>query len=228
MRKVISLKLPSLGQMEGIPEEIKLYAATGKEISALISSFTDASIEFVINQLTEPKLNPDLLCDEDKAYILMKIREITYLPFLEMHLGCPFCGGVYDYQIDFNILKVNYLEDGFLTEEKQIGENSYLFQLPVKKDYREREEYIKKNGEDIKQAGTLFLATKIKTVNKRALSFFDKVLFIESLPGQDVVELLKLVSPEFGQERTFDVVCKNKKCKRSFKGVIGLDADLFR
>ena len=226
MNNIDKKALPSNGLMPNIPSEITIRGMKGREISTLFSSLTDASVDAIIKGVTEPNLDPDLMCDEDKAFVLHQARVLTFGSEVQQTLRCPLCGHIHDYVFDYGDLNIVYLDENHLDEELIIDGQTIKRRIPDQKILEEARRYKAKAGLQDSYAFILLQATRIATINGKKKSIGELTEYLENLPGNELVKISRFLDKKFGLETTFKVECN--KCHIAFTGGIGINADLFR
>lgn len=226
MNNIDKKALPSNGLMPNVPNEVTIRGMKGREISTLFSSLTDASIDAIIKGVTEPSLDPDLMCDEDKAFVLHQTRVLTFGPEVQQTLRCPLCGHIHDYVFNYGDLEITYLDENHLEEELVVGEQIIKRRIPDQKILDEVKRYKEKVNLQDSYAFILLQAAKIATINGKKKPVGELVEYLENLPGNELVKISRFLDKRFGLETTFKVECD--KCHTAFTGGIGINADLFR
>jgi hypothetical protein len=226
MNNIDKKVLPSNGLLKDVPREVTIRGMKGREISTLFSSLTDASIDAIIKDVTEPSLEPDLLCDEDKAFILHQTRVLTFGSEVQQTLRCPICGHIHDYVFNYDDFEINYLEENHLEEELTIGDQTIKRRIPTSETMAELKRYKEKFNLPDSYAFILLQAGKIGSINGKKKTTTELVQYLENLPGNELVKVSRFLDRKFGLETTVQVECVN--CKTAFAGGIGINADLFR
>lgn len=227
MNNIDKVVLPSNGLLEDTPKEVKIRGMKGREISTIFSSLTEASIDAVLTEVTEPKVNPSLLTDEDKTFILHKTRELTFGDKVEQSLRCPICGHIDSYEISYGDLEFTLLEEDMLNEEIKMSDGKVITKkIPVKSDWDKIRRYKEKRNLPDDYSFILLQAIRIKTIDGSAKSLGEVITYLENLPGKDLIALHDRLAIKFGLDTSFKVNCKS--CKTEFTGGIGINADLFR
>ena len=219
--------LPSNGMMENVPKEVTIRDMKGRELSTLFSSLTDASIDNVISEVTDPSVDPDLLCDEDKKFILHKTRELTFGNTVDQTLRCPFCSKIHNYTIDYNDLSFDLLDEDKFNETIEMPDgNTITKKVPSKLDWDKIHRYKEKRNLPESYSYILLQVARINTINGKKKSLGEIIAYLENLPAKDLRNLTDKLELKFGLDTTFIAECKS--CKTDFPGGIGINADLFR
>ena len=221
------LKLPSNGLL-GVPKEINVKALTGRELNMIYSSLSDASVNEVIKRITEPQMDPDLLCDEDKGAILYFSRLLTFGENIDQFFKCPHCGQIHKQTVRYSDLTVNYLEEFDSVIELGNGDKVYK-RVPTQEIQNEINQFKEKNNIDAFDSYLLYLLARIEKVvtpneiiNNRFLLFN----YLGDLHGKEFAKIMDNIEVNFGLDVTFRAFCPNTKLE--FVGVVGINADFFR
>lgn len=225
MNNYDDLVLVSKGQMLGVPERVRVRGLLGKEISSIYSSMTNASIDKVIYEIIEPKVDVSLMCDEDKVLILHKARQLTFGDEIVQDLKCPFCNHKETHIFNYNDFKVDYLPDNYLATEVELSGHKIKIKIPTRIDFERLDEF--KNSEKLEDDSvfTLLLMSKVDRVDGKVLSLKELKDFLDNLLGKDIMAFAKVLDIPLGLNTNKDLVCSN--CGNTYKGGIGLSADLF-
>lgn len=226
MNNIDKKVLPSNGLIEGIPKEVTIRGMKGKEISTLFSSLTDASIESIIKEVTDPRLDPEELTDEDKAFILHQTRILTFGHELQQTLRCPFCKHIDNYILDYNNFEVIYLDENHLTDELELDGVIIKRRLVNTELLKEARNYKNKVNLPDDYAFILLQATRIASLNNKKKTIAELVEYLENIQGKDLVKVARFLDAKFGLQTDFTVECSN--CHTAFTGGVGINADMFR
>lgn len=227
MNNIDKVVLPTNGLLEDTPKEVKIRGMKGRELSTLFSSLTEASIDSVIAEVTEPKVDPDLLTDEDKVFILHKTRELTFGDKVEQNLRCPICGHIDLYEVSYEDLEFTLLEEEVLNEEIEMSDGKVITKkIPTKADWKNVHRYKEKRKLPEDYSFILLQAIRINTIDGKSKTLGEVITYLENLPGKDLRQLYDKLDIKYGLDTSFKVNCNS--CKSEFTGGIGINADLFR
>lgn len=226
MNNIDKKVLPSNGLIEGVPKEVTIRGMKGKEISTLFSSLTDASIESIIKEVTDPRLDPEELTDEDKAFILHQTRVLTFGHELQQTLRCPFCKHIDNYILDYKNFEVIYLNENHLTDELELDGVTIKRRLVNTELLKEARNYKNKVNLPDDYAFILLQATRIASLNNKKKTIAELVEYLENIQGKDLVKVARFLDAKFGLQTDFTVECSN--CHTAFTGGVGINADMFR
>lgn len=226
MNNVKKIQLPSNGLVGETPAEVTIRGMKGREISTLYSSLTEAAIEEIIKEVTNPSLNPDDLCDEDKSVILHETRRLTFGDEVEQSLRCPICGKIHKYVISYDDLNFVLLDEDKMAEVLTTkGGKRITRRVPTKKDWTAIHRHKEKRNLPDTYAFLLLQISKINTIDNKKPSILEMVEYLENLPGKELLEIVEFLDNNFGLDTTYKVECNF--CHTDFTGGIGINADLF-
>lgn len=222
--------LPTNG-LVGYEREVTISAMKGRHLSAMLSSLDEGSIDSVIEDIIEPKIDINELTDEDKTFILHKSRVLTFGNLIKQTLKCPICGDVHEYEIHYDNFEITYLteEDTQKTVEVEFDKKKYEItnQIPTGATWEEIEQYKRRFNPENSMAYILMQAALINTVNGKRWSMSEKVNFLaDILPAKYLIELAKAFELNYGFNPTYVVECPNSGT--AFTGGLAITADLFR
>lgn len=226
MNNIDKKVLPSNGLIEGVPKEVTIRGMKGREISTLFSSLTDASIEAIIKDVTNPSLDPEDLTDEDKAFILHQTRVLTFGRELQQTLRCPFCKHIDHYILNYDDFEIIYLDENHLNDELVLEDKTIKRRLVTVEHLKEARAYKEKINLPDSYAFILLQATRIGSINGKKKSIAELVEYLENLPGKELVKVARFLDVKFGLQTDFTVECTN--CHTAFTGGVGINADMFR
>lgn len=231
--------LPSNGFL-GYDKKVNIRGMKGYELSTAMSSLTEAAMNKIIESVIEPTISADMLCDEDKFFILHMARVQTFGDEISQAQRCPFCGDIHTYDINYKDFKVKYIE----SEEEVSGEKEYTWEnkvkgtkhklvvkkkVPTADDFTAIKLYQEKHNPSPDFAAVLLMISRIKYIifdGKKYTTISELLNLLLDLNGVIFLEVSDFIKTEFGLDTTFVVDCK--KCKTAITGGIGINADLFR
>lgn len=227
MNNIEKVVLPSNGLLEDVPQEVTIRGMKGIEISTLFSSLTDAAIDNIIRNVVEPDIDTDLLCDEDKKFILYKTRELTFGDTIKQKLVCPHCGKINTYEFKHGELEVDLLEEEALSEKITLEDGTTITKkIPTKKDWKKVYRYKEKRDLPEDYSFILLFAARIDKVNGKRLALGELIAYLENIQGAELLKITESLGYEFGLQTNFMISCLS--CGERFLGGISINADLFR
>lgn len=222
-------KLPSNGLL-GAPAEVKIKAMRGRELNMVYSSLSDASIDKIIERVTDPSLDPEELCDEDKSAILYYTRLLTFGEYIDQHMKCPHCGGIHKVSANYSEFVLTLLEEDNLKVVHLDNGDELHRRVPTPKIQKEIELFKKRYEVDVLDSQLLLMMTRIdKIVKEDGTTIRNlKMLFdyLADLEGRIFGDIIDNIDIKFGLNTTFEIECPETLL--TFKGVTGINADFFR
>jgi len=124
------VKLPSAGKLDYSPAEVRLRAITGKEEMKMNSSNILKYIDLVIRECakdvaTGAPLELERLSSEDKVYLFMMLRSLSYGDVMAVNYRCSACGSQNNVNLELSKLPVKHLTNEMLSNS--------IITLPVSK-----------------------------------------------------------------------------------------------
>jgi len=192
------------------------------------------SLNMIFKECIGEQINPDLLLSEDRTYLLIFLRGISYSPLYDVEIKCPECTKTFQNQIHLGGLDVNYCPDDF-------GPSDLVDTLPnsgLKVQYRlstgrdetviqeHREDRINKWGADVTDDTTLFrsalLIEEIEGITNKLMI----QQIVSRLPIGDMAYLRELLNePPFGVDTKIGIICPH--CSHEFKVDMPMELSFF-
>lgn len=198
--------LPSMGKLYNVPFDptVKLRSMTvADEMKRLQASDNPYKVMSEIIDdclITKLPISAYDMCMGDYQFLLHKLRVVTYGPDYKLRIRCPHCGEVFDYSINLDELKVNYLEDedindNFIINLPKSGSTVELrLQTPRDLDWiAHRAKEIKKNFPDMEGSPALVLTleTMIKSIDGQKLNPTLAYDNLKLLPAADMNKIVQ-------------------------------------
>ena len=236
---VETVKLPSLGKLDGIDPEVTIRSMTTFEEKLRLGSKGRffKIISGIINRcITSPEnFNSYDLTLQDFVYLFYQLRIVSYGSMYKVVTHCSECGSKFTDEVDLSKLEVNYLSDEF--------KNPFEITLPRSQDkvmirlLRTREideiakesEILVKNNKDIEgdPSYLISLARKIVSVNGKELpgAVLDKyVQDMEAIDSNYIEHKYDQVN--FGLDITVKCICP--KCGERIEYLLPVGDNFFR
>lgn len=192
--------LPSKGQIYRVKfdPEVKLRSMTVAEEMKRLTSTDNPykNMSEIIESCLETKLPISVydMCLGDYQYLLHKLRIVTYGPEYKMSIICPYCGEIFDLDLNLDDLKVFEFDGSEIEKITRFklpvtGKTIEIgFQTPRDLDKIEkRKKQLKKEFPDLKEDPTLMLnlESMIKTIDGQPVNPVTIETFIKKLPMKD-------------------------------------------
>lgn len=222
--------LPSNGML-GYKKDITIRAMKGRELATAYSSLSEASLDAIITAIIEPKISVDLLCDEDKVFILHMARIQTFGDTIKQTLRCPFCGAIHEYEVSYEDFEVRKLESMEEVEGEYTLPNGDVIKkrIPTAEIFEDLNIYRDKNKLELVDNYLLNIVARvdnIKTDERKLTTTTELINYLSDLDGRDFVKVADFLVTTFGLDTTYTVECNN--CQTALSGGLGITADLFR
>lgn len=192
MTETKEIKLPSMG-IFGYPEKITIRNLTGADEKILYSGLNENAIDKLLKRcITEPAdLDVSAMCEQDKYYILIQIRILTFGSDYSFTTVCPECKGKLSVTIDLDELEVFYADSKFeksLEFEVPSSKDKIKFKILTTKDINEVNSYIARIKAS-NDRGTQILvrqASVIETINGEEKTLAEKQKYLEESSSRDI------------------------------------------
>lgn len=236
------IELPSKGKFylrgEGPSNGIlHIRPMTGAEEQILVTprfAKKNQSLNMVFKECIGEQINPELLLSEDRTFILIYLRGISYSPNYDVELKCPDCTKMFQTKIHLNSLDVDMCPE-------ECGPETLVDTLPnsgLKVKYRlstgrdevlvqeHRDKRIKDWGAEVSDDSTIFRASllleEIEGINNKTQ--IQQIL--NRLPIGDMSYLRELLfEPPFGVNTKVGTICPH--CSHEFEVEMPMELGFF-
>jgi len=228
------VKLPSNGLL-GYPAEVTIRDLKGSELSAVYTSLSDASVDYVLESVIKEKdeaFDVSKLADQDKFFLLLKLRIMTLGPIIGQVINSPFSKKSQKVEVDLSKLDVIYLTQEALDKTIEVeDQNKKKFIISRRIPNKEIIEQIlvvkeKHNISSYDDALLRLVSLLNPKINDKIRPVNEFVDFLANLPGQQLLNIYKFAELQFGISPVYEVECEDTK--QTFLGVLAISADLFR
>jgi hypothetical protein len=237
-----ALTLPSKGRfydgddgpLDGV---IHIRPMTGEEEQILATPRfvrKGQAIDMIFKSCMQETFQVEKLLTQDRTYLLIYLRGISYSPEYEVEIGCPSCDTKFSTVLDLNSLFVDFCPDDY-SQDIQSGTlptsgYSFKYRLSTGKDETELTEYRERR---IKQFGdtatddslayrTACLLDEIEGLKGTA----ELLTLIKNLPISDVTHLRNTINePPFGVDTMVGITCAS--CLHEFEVDLPLESNFF-
>ena len=193
------------------------------------------AINMIFQRCIEENYNPQELLTQDRTYLLIYLRGISYTPEYDVEIKCPECDTKFATTIDLNSLFVDYCPDDFGLEDlrgtlPKTG-LEYTYRLSKGDDEREIQDYRDRRIKNFDVAGqaddTLLYRSAMLVQDIAGVSQTGQILqLLRELPIQDVAHLRnELNEPPFGVDTNVEIICPS--CLAEFDIDLPLEANFF-
>jgi Sec-independent protein translocase protein TatA len=192
------------------------------------------TLNMIFRECIGEQINPDLLLSEDRTYLLIYLRGISYSPLYDVEIKCPECTKVFQNKIHLNDLDVDYCPDDFGPEDLQdVLPNSGLnirFRLSTGRDettvQEHRDQRINQWGSDVADDTTLFRSSLLIEEVEGITNKLMVQQIVSRLPIGDMAYLRELLNePPFGVDTRVGVICPH--CSHEFRIDMPMELSFF-
>jgi hypothetical protein len=236
------IELPSKGRFynnENGPTDGKLHirTMTGHEEEILATSRfikKGQAINMIFNQCIQENYDTERFLVEDRTYLLIYLRGVSYTPRYDVEIRCPECENKFSTVIDLNSLYVDSCPDNFDESSlKGVLPTSgipFSYHLASGQDEQRIQDYRDKkmrNGTSVDTDDSLLYRSALLVNNLGGVTNAMEILgLLKELPINDVAHLRNtLNNPPFGVDTSIDIFCPG--CLQEFTIDLPLESDFF-
>lgn len=181
-------------------------------------STSEESLDFILKHcIKSPEINLDSLTQEDKNFLLWKLRIHSYGS--DYYARVTFPSGIHEMKVNLDDVEIKELPDNFQMPSGvlPLSKNTVVIHHLTVGEFKKLREYCKDKSEKInKPYSELFyeasFVKRIESVNGEKLNFSDALRFVNDLRGVDLAYIdhlskkvdfgftsrVKVKSPEYG------------------------------
>lgn len=192
------------------------------------------ALNMVFKECIGEQINPELLLSEDRTYLMIYLRGISYTPQYRVEIQCPSCTKPFETDIDLGSLDVNYCPDDFtlesLTDTLPTSGLRVRWRLATGRDdtlvTEHRETRIKQWGDRVADDTMLYRSSLLieeieGVVNKTHIQHI-----LERLPINDMAYIRELLNePPFGVKTKVGMICPH--CAHEFETEMPMELSFF-
>lgn len=240
--KFEEIELPSRGkfyfQGEGPSDGIiHIRPMTGAEEQILTTPRLvkkNLSLNMIFKECIGEQINPELLLSEDRTYILIYLRGISYSTSYDVEIKCPSCDKSSQQKIPLDLLEVNYCPDDFdiqsLEDTLPSSGLKVRYRLSTGRDeilvQEHKDKRIKDWGADVTDDSNLFrmslLVEEIEGITNKTMI----QQIVARLPIGDMAYLRELINnPPFGVNTKIGIACPH--CLNDFELEMPMELGFF-
>jgi hypothetical protein len=234
------IELPSKGRFyDGTtgPRNGKLHIRpmTGQEEEILATSRfvkKGQAMNMIFNKCIQEDYNAEDFLTEDRTYLLIYLRGISYTPQYDVEVVCPGCDRRFGHTINLNELYVDACPDDFhqniMTDILPTSNIPFKYRLSTGADEQRIQDYReRKNKEATGTDDTLLYRSSMLILDLGGITNKNEILqLLKQLPINDVAYIRNTVSePPFGVDTDVDIYCPG--CLQEFTIDLPLEADFF-
>jgi hypothetical protein len=234
------IELPSKGKFydgNNGPRNGKLHVKpmTGREEEILATTRLvkkGQAMNMIFNKCIQEDYNAEDFLTEDRTYLLIYLRGISYTPQYDVEVVCPGCDRRFGHTIDLNELYVDACPNDFhqstMTDTLPTSGIPFKYRLSKGTDEQQVQDYReRKNKESTGTDDTLLYRSSMLIEDLGGITNKKEILqLIKQLPINDVAHIRNTVSePPFGVDTDVDIYCPG--CLQEFTIDLPLEADFF-
>ncbi len=222
------------GPVNGV---LHIRPMTGEEEQILATSRyvrSGQAIDMIFKNCISENYDTHNLLSQDRTYILIYLRGISYSVEYDVELRCPMCERNFDTTLDLDALEIDYCPDDLntdLTDVLPTTKYKFSYRLRVGADEKKVQDYKdrRRRGFDLANApdDTLLLRSAFLINDIEGLTdTFEILELMKKLPINDVAYLRNTVNdPPFGVNTNTDVMCDT--CFHEFEVDLPLEVNFF-
>jgi hypothetical protein len=237
------VRLPSLGKFyngEDGPTNgiVHLRPMTGEEEQILATPRfvrKGQAVNMIFNRCMREKFNSENFLVQDRTYLLIFLRGISYTPEYDVEVKCPLCDRRFGTTIDLNSLYLDYCPDDFSQDNLQdtLPTTGYKFtyKLAVGSDENLVQQYRDRKLKEFDTTGqaddTLIYRASMLITEIEGLTDKDEIkMLLKKLPVSDMSYIRTVVNePPFGVDTKISLPCSG--CNEEFEIDLPLEANFF-
>ncbi len=235
------VNLPSNSKFySNIPATLHVRPMTGREEQYLATQRmgkNNSATNMIFKSCIREKIDVSKLLVEDRTYLLIFLRGISYSNLYDINIKCPDCGTSFEESIDLNSLSVLTCDDNFneddLTGVLPMSQYKFQYRLPTGEDEVNIAEYSQKRQKQFPDGldDTFFYrASKLlKYIGNDEVSISSATPILTLLPSMPVADINylrnKLTDAPFGVKTDVEIVCKN--CMYVFEATLPMELSFF-
>lgn len=215
-------------------QPITLKMVTTAIEKQVLANFTSNSMDKLLELTTN--IDPSLLTNPDKQFLLFKLREFSYGNEYHSTYTCPHCHVTERFKFSLSDIKSVTLDESY--------EDPITITLPHCKDIIKLSSLTSSDLKQIRDVAqdmeeklhiphsetyyTHVRAKRIKAINGEVVSLSKAVPYLENLSGRDraYIDNKSQTLGNYGLESTVDYVCPH--CNKSFKLPYSMDTEFFQ
>ncbi len=192
------------------------------------------TLNMIFKECIGEQINPDMLLSEDRTYLLIYLRGISYSPFYDVEIKCPECTKTFQHQIHLGGLDVDYCPEDFGPDDLfDTLPNSGLnirYRLSTGRDetsvQEQKDQRIKQWGADVADDTTLFRSSMLIDEVDGITNKLMIQQIVSRLPIGDMAYLRELLNePPFGVNTKVGVICPH--CAHEFQVDMPMELGFF-
>jgi hypothetical protein len=222
------------GPVDGV---IHIRPMTGEEEQILATPRfvrKGQAIDMIFKSCMQENFQVEKLLTQDRTYLLIYLRGISYSPEYEVEIGCPSCETKFSTVLDLNSLFVDFCPDDY-GKNLQHGTlptsgYSFKYRLSTGSDETELTEYrdrrIKQFGDSATDDSLAYRTACLLDEIEGLKGTGELLTLIKNLPISDVTHLRNTINePPFGVDTMVGITCAS--CLHEFEVDLPLESNFF-
>lgn len=202
----------------GTVEVYPIRVREEKNLSGMASESFSKAINSLLRACLKTQIDPSSLVLEDRFYLLLVLRVLSYGEIYKFPIKCGSCGVRFNYKLDLNALEVKAADSSWaepFSVDLPVSKDKVEFRLLRATDEEEIAKIIRNSFSsgitpEGDQAYVYRLAYQVTSVNGKVLHLQDKLMWLEDLIGRDSSVLQSAMdSKSFGVDSTVETKCPN-------------------
>jgi hypothetical protein len=192
------------------------------------------AIDMIFKSCMQENFQVEKFLTQDRTYLLIYLRGISYSPEYEVEIGCPSCETKFSTVLDLNSLFVDFCPDEY-SEDLQSGTlptsgYSFKYRLSTGKDETELTEYrdrrIKQFGDTATDDSLAYRTASLLDEIEGLKGTAELLTLVKNLPISDVTHLRNTINdPPFGVDTMVGITCAS--CLHEFEVDLPLESNFF-
>ena len=237
-----ALTLPSKGRFYSgddgpVDGVIHIRPMTGEEEQILATPRfvrKGQAIDMIFQKCMQETFKVEQLLTQDRTYLLIYLRGISYSPEYEVEIKCPSCETKFSTVLDLNSLFVDFCPDDY-NQDMQSGTlptsgYSFNYRLSTGKDETDMTEYrdrrIKQFGDTATDDSLAYRTASLLEDIEGLKGTAELLTLVKNLPISDVTHLRNTINePPFGVDTMVGITCAS--CLHEFEVDLPLESNFF-
>lgn len=227
----LEINLPSNGKF-GYQSKVTVRNLTGADEKIMYAGSSEIATDKLIRRcVTEPEdFDVTKLCEQDKYYILLKVRVLTYGSDYTFDAKCPECGRKTSLTVSLDDLEVVYADDEMISAlsiELPASKDKLRLKVLTTREINEVNQRIAKLKADRGTEYILRCASIIESINDDVKTLTEKQSILENMSSKDINFIWKSYSKiNLGVNMNTTLTCPNCGSMREVK--IDMNSEFFR
>lgn len=172
----------------------------------------------------------------DAVYLMYRLRILTWGSMLPQVFVCPFCGKIYEEDLDLDSLEIRKVPEGFTLQplELPLTKSILVFRFLTLEDFIQCQIEGKQKQQEYPEAeenfeSSMIVEKHIESVDGKKLNGIELTSFLNKLPAKDyalIEAYTDKIDTMFGVKESIEVECGS--CQNRFTHLVQLTKQFFR